>query len=98
VEALPRITAAREELERQQAALQKAKSDLLDVRAAERAVRIEASAQYRMMYGELVKRFPHNLRKVRGFFRQERGAKAPDQATTGAPPDAPASDRAPASS
>ncbi|MBN1774634.1 MAG: hypothetical protein JXB32_25460 [Deltaproteobacteria bacterium] len=75
VEALPKIAAAREELERQQAVFQASLDDLARVRADERTARMEASAQYRIMYGELVKLYPHNLRKVRGFFRQDRAVK-----------------------
>jgi hypothetical protein len=96
-DALPRITAAREALELQQAALQQAKDNLADVRAAERTVRIEASAQYRMTYGDLVKLFPHNLRKVRGFFRHEKAVKETEDPAEPSPttPPVPAAPTAP---
>jgi len=43
-------------------------------------VRVEASRQYRVAYGELVKLFPHNLKKVRSFFRHERANEEADEA------------------
>jgi len=86
MEALPKITAAREELERQQAGLQAALDDLARVRSDERTVRMEAWSQYRIMYGELVKLYPHNLPKVRGFFRQDRAVKDDEEQDAGATP------------
>ena len=94
-EALPKIRAAREELERREATLRTAQDNLGAARAAERAARMEASSQYRIMHGELVRLFPYNLRKVQGFFRHERSdAGAGDKAET--PPAAePAPEAAP---
>jgi len=36
--------------------------------------------QYRVAYGELVKLLPHNLKKVRSFFRHERASGQADEA------------------
>ena len=56
---------------------------------------MEASDQHRIMYGELVKIFPHNLRKVRGFFRHERSDGDADDATEAPPAAEPAPEAAP---
>ncbi len=66
---LPRLTAAREELERQLPLHQAALDAVATAWAAELAARHDARRQYRVIYAELVKRYPDSLRKVNAFFR-----------------------------
>lgn len=76
-EALTKITAAREEYERQGAALRRAEEDVAGARAAERAARVDATRQLRYTYAELLKIHAHSPRQAGSFFpRANRSEKA----------------------
>ena len=78
-EALTKITAAREEYERQVAALRRAEEDLAATRAAERAARVDATRQLRYTYAELLKVYAHTPRQAGTFFpRVTRSSKSTD--------------------
>jgi len=66
---LPELRAAREEIERQQPLLQTAIDALSRTWAAELAARHDIRRQYRVMFAELIKLFPENIKKVNSFFR-----------------------------
>ncbi|MDI7269882.1 MAG: hypothetical protein QME96_17970 [Myxococcota bacterium] len=66
---LPRITAAREELERQVPLLRAAIEEMATAWSAELAGRHDLRRQYRIIFAELIKLFPENMKKVNSFFR-----------------------------
>jgi hypothetical protein len=77
---LPRITAAREEMERQIPLLQQTLDAAATAWSVELAARQDIRRQYRIVFAELVKLFPENMKKVNSFFRDpgsvRRGAVA----------------------
>ena len=72
---LPRIAAAREEMERQVPLLTGAIEGFAGAWSVELAARHDLRRQYRIVFAELVKLFPENMRKVNSFFRDVGSAR-----------------------
>ena len=66
---LPRMTAARVEMERRIPLMQKAMDDAAAAWSVELAARADLRRQYRIVYAELLKIFADNPRKANSFFR-----------------------------
>jgi len=87
---LAKIVATREEMERQMPLEQRASESLAVALAAERAAREDVRRQYRLVYAELVRLFPDNMRKANSFFLDPRGESRHAESETPPAPAAPA--------
>lgn len=74
---LPRITAAREEMERQVDLLKQAIDQFASAWSAELAARHDLRRQYRIIFAELIKLFPEDMKMVNRFFRDVGSARKP---------------------
>ena len=93
---LPQMTTAREEMERQLPLLRKAQDDTAAAWSIELAARHDIRRQYRIVFAELVRLFPDNMKRVNSFFRDPGGARRGGDAEEGegaeeTPPVAPGS-------
>lgn len=77
---LPQIVAAREEMERQVPLLRAAIEHMATAWSVELAARHDIRRQYRIVFAELIKIFPEDMKKVNSFFRDVGPARKPPPA------------------